>query len=115
MTRRTLIDLAARAAALTAGAEFFAAWLKAGQAAHSHANSAPPEPLRKYTPSFFDEPDREALDAFTSILIPTDDTPGAREANCVQFIDFVVSASPAEVQKQWRDAMKALKDAGFHA
>lgn len=57
------------------------------------------------------------MQAFTEILIPTDDTPGAREAHCAHYIDFVLQASDSvpNLQKQWRGAMAALKDAGFHS
>src|SRR4051812_33662781 len=114
-TRRELLDIALRAAALPAGAEFFSAWLSAAQQhQHETASKAPPEPplLRNYKPKFFAPEDFSALQAFTEILIPTDDTPGAREARCAQFIDFLVSSAP-EMQEQWRQAMSALKQAGF--
>jgi hypothetical protein len=120
-TRRDLLDLAIRAAALPGAAEFFSTWLSAAQV-HQHATSAsseaPPEPplLRDYKPKFFAPKDFEALQAFTEILIPTDETPGAREAHCAHYIDFVLHSTegmPA-YQKQWRDAMSLLKAAGFH-
>jgi hypothetical protein len=114
-TRRDLIELAARAAALPAGAAFFAAWLPAQSHIHS---TAPPEPplLRDYKPQFFDAADFEALQRFTEILIPTDDTPGAREARCAHFIDFLLHSADSvpAMQKQWRDALAALRAAGFH-
>jgi hypothetical protein len=117
-TRRDLLDLAIRAATLPGATQFFSAWLSAAQS-HPHASStAPPEPplLRDYKPKFFSPEDFEALQAFTQILIPTDDTPGAREAHCAHYIDFVLQSAgtmPA-YQKQWRDAMSLLKAAGFH-
>lgn len=123
LTRRSILDLAIRAAALPGGAQFFAAWSRAGQG-HSHAggSSAPPEPhlLRDYKPKFFGQENFEALKAVTEILIPTDDTPGAREAYCAHFIDFVLQAQASddyapETRKHWRDAMAALKAAGFHS
>lgn len=116
-TRRDLMDLAARAAALPGAAEFFAAWLRAADD-HRH-NDAPPEPplLRDYQPRFFDSGDFAALAAFCEILIPTDDTPGAREAHCAHFIDFLLHSADAvpQMQRQWRGALAALKEAGFHA
>lgn len=117
-SRRDLILLASRAAALPAGAEFFSAWVKAAEE-HKHS-SAPPEPtpLKNYKPKFFNAEDFEALAAFTEILIPTDDTPGAKEAHCAHFIDFVVDSAAEhapEMQTQWRNAMSALREAGFHA
>jgi gluconate 2-dehydrogenase gamma chain len=114
-SRRDLIQLATRAAALPGAAEFFSAWLRAADD-HQHG-SAPPEPplLRNYQPKVFDAADFAALQAFTEILIPTDDTPGAREAHCAHFIDFVLQGNTPQMQKQWRDALSALKEAGFHA
>ncbi len=118
MTRRSLLDFAVRVAATPVGMEFFAAWKMAAQE-HDHA-SAPPEPpiLRDYQPRFFAPEDFAALQSFTEILIPTDDTPGAREAHCAHYIDFLLNAMTdhaPETQKQWRNAMAALKTAGFHA
>jgi len=119
--RRHFLNLATRAAAFAGGAEFFSTWLEAAQV-HQHAagSNAPPEPplLRDYKPKFFSPDDFEALQAFTEILIPTDDTPGAREAHCAHYIDFVLQASSENApatQKQWKDAMSALKEAGFHS
>ncbi len=118
LSRRHLLRLAACAVALPGAAEFFGAWLHA--APQTHAMAAPPEPplLRDYRPKFFDVADFAALSAFTEILIPTDDTPGAREARCAHFIDFVLQASvehAPETARQWRSAMQALRTAGFHA
>ncbi len=110
-----------RAAALPGAVEFFSTWIVAAED-HKHASGsvAPPEPalLRDYQPKFFDADDFAALQSFTEILIPADDTPGARAAHCAHYIDFVLQAAAEyapEMQKQWRDAMAALKQAGFHA
>jgi len=73
------------------------------------------ESLNDYQPKFFSPEDFAALQSFTEILIPTDETPGAHEAKCAQFIDFVLQASEDTTQTHWRQAMQALKDAGFHA
>ena len=121
VSRRELMRLAAYAVALPGAADFFSAWLSAAPRQHQpHRPYSPPEPplLRDYQPKFFDREDFEALQAFTEILIPTDDTPGAREARCAHFIDFVLQASAdaaPDTQRQWRRAMAALKEAGFHA
>jgi hypothetical protein len=118
VTRRELLELAVRAAALPGAARFFAAWYDAARAHQQPAATyAPPEPpfLTNYTPRFFPPEDFAALQAFTGILIPTDDTPGAREARCAHFIDFILQAAAPGLQKQWRDAMRLLAEAGFHA
>src|ERR687891_311937 len=113
LSRRDLLDMALRAVALPGAAPFFSAWLRAGAPQQHAALTAPPEPplLRDYRPQFFDRSDFDALQAFTEILIPTDETPGAREAHCAHFIDFVLDASTdvaPDTQKQWRSAMGAL-------
>ena len=118
-TRRDLLDLALRAALLPGAMEFFSARIAAAHASNDGSKAPPELPLlRDYKPKFFGAEDFSALQAFTEILIPTDDTPGAREAHCAHYIDFVLQAAgehAPEMQKQWRDAMAALKQAGFHA
>lgn len=121
LTRRDLVHLLVRSAALPGATVFFSEWLQAAAASqHTHNGSAPPEPdyWREYQPKFFDAEDFSALEAFTEILIPTDETPGAREAHCANFIDFVLQASAGYApgtQERWRKAMVSLKEAGFHA
>jgi len=111
-----MLRLAAAAAALPGAADFLAPWLHA----QTHAQHyAPPDPglLKDYRPKFFADEDFAALQAFTAILIPTDDTPGARDARCAHFIDFLLQASAAvdpRMAAQWRTAMHALREAGFH-
>ncbi|MBV8818627.1 MAG: gluconate 2-dehydrogenase subunit 3 family protein [Acidobacteriaceae bacterium] len=120
ISRRDLIDLAARAAALPGASEFFSAWLQAAEVhKHSEGSSPPAEPplLRDYQPKFFGPDDFSALQAFTEILIPSDDTPGAREAHCAHYIDFLLQSATGitpQMQQQWREAMAALKSAGFY-
>jgi gluconate 2-dehydrogenase subunit 3-like protein len=109
--------VASRAVAVAGGQEFFAGWLRA---AHAHNSSAPPEPERwtNYTPKFFSPAEFSMLQSFTEILIPTDDTPGAREAHVAHYIDFVVSAAAEyapEIQKEWKAAVVWLADKNFGA
>lgn len=120
LSRRDLLEMAGRAAALPGAAAFFSTWLHADAGGQHSGFTPPPEPplLRDYQPVFFDRTDFDALRAFTEILVPTDDTPGAREAHCAHFIDFVLQASTEaapDVVRQWRDAMAALRQAGFQA
>jgi hypothetical protein len=112
-----------KAFAAAAAQPFLSAWLQAAEvSAHAYAHgtgtNAPPEPDRwtNYKPSFFTPPQFKTLDDFTAILIPSDDTPGAREAHVTSFIDFVVNAAAEyapEMQKEWRNAMDWLGTAGF--
>jgi glucoside 3-dehydrogenase (cytochrome c) hitch-hiker subunit len=86
--------------------------------AHNKTSRAPQEPDRwsSYTPKFFSAEDFRNLDAFTTIIIPTDETPGAREAHVSAFIDFVVNAAAEyapEMQKDWSTAMDWLRARHF--
>jgi Gluconate 2-dehydrogenase subunit 3 len=117
ITRRDAAWAILRAAAVIGGQEFFSDWTRAAQVVN-HSSHAPPEPDRftSYKPSFFSAEDFRNLDAFTAILIPSDDTPGAREAHVAAFIDFVVNAAAEyapEMQKEWRKAMDWLRAPQF--
>jgi gluconate 2-dehydrogenase gamma chain len=79
--------------------------------AHQHAKAAPRnldgQPLRFFTP-------QQAADyeAFAEQIIPSDDTPGAKEANVLRFVDFALS----EIEPQNRqDFTKALVTLNEHA
>jgi hypothetical protein len=118
VSRRELLDLAMRASLVCGADLFFGTWLNAAQPHDHDSGQAPPQPdlLRNYEPKFFSADDFKALQAFTEILIPTDEDPGAREAYCAHFIDFVLQASSEVPQTQinWRHAMELLKDTGFY-
>lgn len=114
ITRRDAAWAVVRAAALAGAPAFFDAWLRAAHAEHF----APPEPDRwtNYQPKFFSHEEIATLDAFTEILIPADETPGAREAHVVPFIDFVVNAAAEyepELQDEWRNAVQYLREHEF--
>src|SRR5579884_3439620 len=105
MTRRDLGWVIARAAAAAGGQEFFSGWLRAAEHHSSHEAPAEPDRWSTYKPKFLTAEDYAVLDAFTAILIPTDETPGAREAHVVPFIDFTLSSAgeyAPEMQTQWR-------------
>lgn len=68
---------------------------------HSTAAGGPAQP------KFFTRAEFETLEALCSRIIPTDDTPGAREARVAQFIDAVVRDAPA-LQARYRDGLAWL-------
>jgi hypothetical protein len=124
MTRRDAAWAILRAASVVGGQEFFSDWMRAAQVvshsshAHNTTSHAPPEPdhWTSYTPKFFSPEDFRNLDAFTALLIPMDETPGAREAHVAAFIDFVVNAAAEyapEMQNDWRTAMDWLRARRF--
>ena len=122
IARRTLLECAARLLTVPVGLQFFSAWTQAVEAQqHAHPSTAPVQVVDRfsnYQPQFFSPADFEALQALSELLIPTDDTPGAREAYCSQFIDFVLHSMDdyaPDTQQQWRAALKALQESGFHS
>jgi hypothetical protein len=48
------------------------------------------------------------LDVITSHIVPTDDTPGAREARVVRFIDHAFATIFTEYRKDFTDALDAF-------
>src|SRR5688572_16788669 len=55
--------------------------------------SAEPAPLRPaaYAPQFFASQDYALVERLTQLIIPSDETPGAREAGVAEFVDFMVA------------------------
>lgn len=54
-----------------------------------------------YRPQFFSSQEYPILEILTDLIIPSDGTPGAREAGVSEFIDFMVSSDP-EIQYRFR-------------
>jgi hypothetical protein len=105
-----------RAAGAAGGAAFFTSWLSAAENMANHTIPPDPHDWNSYRPSFFSPEQFHILETFSAILIPTDETPGAREAHVAPFIDFVVNAAaeyaPA-MQTQWRKALDQLDSKNF--
>lgn len=59
-------------------------------------------------PRSFETKEWRAVEAITTRILPTDDTPGAREAGCVNFIDKALAAEDAEALPLYRRALAAL-------
>jgi len=77
--------------------------------AHEHAKAAPlnldGQPFRFFTP-------QQAADyeAFAVQIFPTDDTPGAKEANVVRLVDFALSEIEPHNKEDFAKALHALND-----
>jgi len=48
----------------------------------------------QYQPQFFTAAEYTAVERLSEIIIPTDATPGAKEAGVAEFIDFMVASDP---------------------
>ena len=83
--------------------------------AHQHHSVAPKvaETVAK-APAFFNKQQYATITELASLIIPTDETPGAREAKVNEYIDLIVGESPFDVQKVFLDGLawldKASKD-----
>jgi len=60
-------------------------------------------------PSIFDAADLADLEAITAQIIPTDDTPGAREAGAARFIDRALSSFFASIAPDVRAGLKEFQ------
>jgi gluconate 2-dehydrogenase gamma chain len=60
-----------------------------------------------YQPSFFSAPEYAMIERLTDVIIPTDDTSGAREAGVSEFIDLMVSRDP-DLQRDFRTGLSWL-------
>jgi len=101
--RREILRILATAAA---AARFpgFSKWAFAcGHVGNATAQIKP----ATYQPSFFTPPEYATIELLADLIIPSDDTPGAREAGVAEFIDFMVASDP-NVQDKFRNGLKWL-------
>jgi gluconate 2-dehydrogenase subunit 3-like protein len=78
--------------------------LAAAEHAHAAARSATPPKFE-----FFTLEQAAEIDAVTSRIIPTDETPGAREAGVVYFIDRALKTFASDSQKLFSDGLPELQ------
>jgi hypothetical protein len=74
-----------------------------------HGQAAKAAPKKTAAPKFFTAKELAAVAVISELIIPTDDhSPGAVAAEVPAFIDLMVSESPAETKKLWRDGLAAV-------
>jgi hypothetical protein len=61
-----------------------------------------------YRPRFFTDGEYRAVARLAGLIIPSDETPGAREARVEEWIDFFVSESEAARQRLYREGLARL-------
>jgi len=122
ISRRGALKYLGLLSATVAGQEFLASWL-AAQSVHGdeshlvriagmHHQEAEAEPATAYTPQFFQPDEFKTVEILTSIIIPTDEAPGAKEARVADYIDFVVFSAAEfrpSLQKEWIDGLNFLE------
>ena len=80
------------------------ALLSAAEHARQAANSAAPPGFQFFTPEQAIE-----IDAIAARIIPSDETPGAREAGVVYFIDRALTTFAVDAQKTYREGLPSLQ------
>jgi len=75
---------------------------------HSIAAVAVKEAAGPQAPTFFDEHQYATITELASLIIPTDETPGAREAKVNEYIDMIVGESDADLKKIYVDGLAWL-------
>ena len=86
----------------------FVKWSYAG--AHDHAGGeAAAAPPKAYKPQFFSSEEFAGIERITELIIPSDDTPGAREAGVAEFVDFMV-AHDSDQQQPMRSGLAWLQE-----
>lgn len=60
-----------------------------------------------YRPVFFSAPEYALVERLTDLIIPSDDTPGARDAGVSEFVDLMVSRDP-ELQRDFSAGLSWL-------
>lgn len=73
-----------------------------------------PPPVPAGGPPLFDAADFADLEAITARIIPTDETPGAREAGAAKFIDRALATFFAPMTAEFRAGFKEFQQ-GVHA
>jgi len=120
LSRRNALKYFGLLAASVAGREFLTSWLPlppvrsdAGDdLVHIHDLRHAPgdgESAKPYVPQFFKPPQFRTVEVLTQMILPTDDQPGAKEAQVGKYIDFIVfSAREFEpsLQQAWLDGLR---------
>jgi gluconate 2-dehydrogenase gamma chain len=125
MSRRQTLKYIGMLTGSVAGREFLAAWLPSFAAAkgsnadlrkedlrgiHACAADQPPD-ADAYTPIFFKSEEFNTVEKLTELIIPSDESAGAKEARVARYIDFIVSAAgefDSALQHQWIEGLQVL-------
>ena len=83
---------------------------------HQHHVTAPivAQATVPQAPAFFNNHQYATITELASLIIPTDATPGAREAKVNEYIDLIVGESGFDVQKVYLDGLDWLDKTSQH-
>jgi gluconate 2-dehydrogenase gamma chain len=80
-------------------------------AAAAHARQAAAQSQSAHKFEFFTPEEAVEVEAISARIIPTDDTPGAREAGVIYFIDRALVTFASGDQQKYRDGLPELQSA----
>jgi gluconate 2-dehydrogenase gamma chain len=106
--RREVLEMLALAAAASQFSGF-SKWICAAQPATDHASASTQVRPATYSPQFFTRDEYAIVDQLTDIIIPKDESPGAREAGVSEFVDFMAASDPS-IQQPFRDGLRWLNN-----
>jgi gluconate 2-dehydrogenase gamma chain len=95
LSRRSFLTRAGNAVSAVWLSAHWPAIVAAAEHAHRAAKSSAPQKFQFFTPE-----EAAEIDAITARIIPSDETPGAREAGVVYFIDRALTTFSAGDQKK---------------
>jgi gluconate 2-dehydrogenase gamma chain len=104
VSRRSFLSRGAAGLSAVWASAHWPALLAAATHARQAAKSAAPPKFE-----FFTADEAKEIDAITSRIIPTDDTPGAHEAGVVYFIDRGLTTFSKDDQKTYREGLPELQ------
>jgi gluconate 2-dehydrogenase gamma chain len=104
LDRRQFLSRGLAAVGATWTAAHWPAVLSAAEHAHKAAASTETQKFEFFTPA-----EAKEVEALASCIIPSDGTPGAREAGVVYFIDRALVTFSADDQKKYREGLPELQ------
>lgn len=102
--RRVVLEIMAKAAVAS---QFpgFSRWVFAAE--HRHAMD-PAVHSVNYKPSFFSTSEYQTIDLLTEMIIPRDESPGARDAGVSEFIDFMAAHGEEAIRNPMQSGLRWL-------
>jgi Gluconate 2-dehydrogenase subunit 3 len=104
LSRRNFLTRGSAAVSAVWLSAHWPAIIAAAEHAHQAAKSSAPPKFQFFTPA-----EAAEVDAIAARIIPSDETPGAREAGVVYFIDRGLTSFAVEAQKTYREGLPALQ------
>src|SRR5260221_8280678 len=104
LSRRNFLSRGSAAISAVWLSAHWPAIVAAAEHAHQAAKSSAPAKFQFFSPEQAAE-----IDAITARIIPSDETPGAREAGVVYFIDRALTTFAVDDQQTYRDGLPSLQ------